>query len=210
MRPAVAAAALTAALAASPCAAMELVVFAGDRTLAVLRYEERGDQAVMELPGGGRLGCPKSRVVAHIEGYVPPPDDPEPSRALPAEMPYRESIARYCQEYGMDCKLVAAVVRVESNFNPRAVSPKGAQGLMQLMPSVQRDEGVRDPFDPEQNLRAGIRYLKKMLEACRGDLGLALAAYNAGLTRVKAAETVPRIRETEGYVARILALVEEM
>lgn len=190
--------------------AMELVVFTGDKTLAVMSYEERGGQAVMVLPGGGSLGCPKSRVLAHIDGYVPPPDDPQPERQLPASLPYRGLIAKYCQRYGMDCKLVAAVIKVESNFNPRAVSPKGAQGLMQLMPQVQRDEGVRNPFDPEQNLKAGIRYLKKMLEACQGDLGLALAAYNAGLTRVKAADTVPRIPETEGYVAKILVLVEQM
>jgi len=188
--------------------AMELVVFPGDKTLVALSYEEQGEQAVLTLPGGGVIGCPRSQVVAHIAGYVPPPDDPAPARALPEALPYRDSIARHCQEYGMDCKLVAAVIRVESGFNPRAVSPKGACGLMQLMPSVQKDEGVSDPFDPDQNLRAGIRYLKKMLEACGGDLGLALAAYNAGLSRVKAAESVPRIRETENYVARILSSYE--
>jgi len=189
-------------------AAMELVVFSGDKTLVAVSYEERGDQALVTLPGGGVIGCPRSQVVAHIAGYVPPPDDPAPARGLSETLPFRESIARHCQEYGMDCKLVAAVIKVESNFNPRAVSPKGACGLMQLMPSVQKDEGVSDPFDPEQNLRAGIRYLKKMLEACQGDLGLALAAYNAGLSRVKAAESVPRIRETENYVARILSSYE--
>ncbi len=197
-------------LAAAQVPAMELVVFEGDRTLAVLSYEEKGGQAIMVLPGGGNFGCPKHRVLAHIEGYVPSPEDPAPERPLPQGLPYRASIAKYCQKYGMDCKLVAAVIKTESNFNPWAVSPKGAQGLMQLMPQVQREEGVRNPFDPEQNLDAGIRYLKKMLEACQGDLGLALAAYNAGLTRVKAAAAVPRIPETEGYVAKILVLVEQM
>lgn len=190
--------------------AMELVVFQGDKTLVALSYEESGEQVFLTLPGGGVLGCPRAQVVAHISGYVPPPDDPAPARPLPGALPYRDAIARHCQEYGMDCKLVAAVIRVESNFNPRAVSPKGACGLMQLMPSVQKDEGVTDPFDPDQNLRAGIRYLKKMLEACQGDLGLALAAYNAGLSRVKAAESVPHIRETENYVARILSSYESL
>lgn len=204
MKTAAALAAL-ALLTAAPAAAMELVVFRGDKTLVVLEYAEQGDLAVLTLPGGGTLGCPKGQVVAHIAGYVPSPEDPEPARALPTTLPYRDEIAQYCQEYGMDCTLVAAVIKAESNFNPRAVSPKGAAGLMQLMPSVQKDEGVTDPFDPRQNLRAGIRYLKKMLEACGGDLGLALAAYNAGLTRVKNAGSVPRIRETEAYVAKILA-----
>lgn len=209
MRRLAAAAALALALAvALPAASMELVVFPGDKTLVVLSYEEQGDQVLLTLPGGGVVGCPRGQVIAHVEGYVPSPEDPAPARALPESLPYREPIARYCQEFGMDCKLVAAVIRVESNFNPRAVSPKGACGLMQLMPSVQKDEGVSNPFDPDQNLRAGIRYLKRMLEACGGDLGLALAAYNAGLSRVKAAENVPRIRETENYVARILSSYE--
>lgn len=188
-----------------PAAAMELVVFKGDKTLVALSYREEGEQALISLPGGGLIGCPKSQVVAHVEGFVPSPDDPKPERGLPENTPYRTAIAKYCQEYGMDCRLVAAVIKAESNFNPRAVSPKGAQGLMQLMPSVQKDEGVKNAFDPDQNLRAGIRYLKKMLEACEGDLGLALAAYNAGLTRVKNARSVPRIKETEAYVAKILA-----
>ena len=106
----------------------------------------------------------------------------------------------------MDWKLVAAVIKVESNFNPNAVSPKGAQGLMQLMPQTQREEGVVNPFVPEDNIRGGVHYLKKMLDAFQGDLELTLAAYNAGIGRVQALNAVPNFPETRLYVAKILTL----
>jgi len=102
--------------------------------------------------------------------------------------------------------MVAAVIKVESNFNPKAVSPKGAKGLMQLMPSVVKDEKVKNVFDPKENIFAGVRYLKRLLDACSGDLGLALAAYNAGLRRVVNANGIPEIEETKSYVAKILSI----
>ena len=106
----------------------------------------------------------------------------------------------------MDWKLVAALIKVESNFNPAAVSPKGAQGLMQLMPSTQRELGVENAFVPEDNIRAGVQYLKQLLDAFQGDLTLTLAAYNAGIGRVQKYQAVPPIPETQNYVAKILAL----
>ncbi|MEJ2367546.1 MAG: lytic transglycosylase domain-containing protein [Acidobacteriota bacterium] len=191
---------------ALPSFGMELVIFRSRKALVVEHYREERGEALMVLPGGGTFGCPIRQIARHVPGYVPPPSLPDPETALPKDLPYRKLIGKYCQKYQMDCRLVSALIRVESNFNPKAVSPKGAQGLMQLMPSVQKDEGVSDPFDPAQNIRAGIHYLKRLLKTFQGDLRLTLAAYNAGLTRVQASGDVPDIPETQHYVARILKL----
>lgn len=102
--------------------------------------------------------------------------------------------------------LLHAVIAVESAYDPRAVSPKGAQGLMQLMPDTARRFGVSDPFDPRQNVRAGARYLKDLLALFDGDLALALAAYNAGEQAVlRAGRRIPAYVETQRYVPRVLA-----
>lgn len=198
--------ALALVLATSAAFGMELVVFQSERSLVVERVERQEGLLVLVLPGGGKMGVPESAVLRRFEGYVPPPEEAEPEKTLPPSLPYREIIARACQENQVDWKLVAALIRVESNFNPRAVSPKGAQGLMQLMPSTQADLGVRDPFSPEENIRGGVRYLRWLLDAFQGDLELTLAAYNAGIRRVREVQAVPPIPETQRYVARILAL----
>jgi hypothetical protein len=186
--------------------AMELVVFQSERSLVVERYEESDGQVLLTLPGGGAMGIPATLIQNHYPGYVPPQGLSRPEENLPKELPYRDLIAKYCQQYQMDWKLVAAVIKVESNFNPNAVSPKGAQGLMQLMPQTQREEGVVNPFVPEDNIRGGVHYLKKMLDAFQGDLELTLAAYNAGIGRVQALNAVPNFPETRLYVAKILTL----
>jgi soluble lytic murein transglycosylase-like protein len=105
---------------------------------------------------------------------------------------------------GLDANLVRAVVRKESAFNPCATSIKGAQGLMQLMPSVQMQFGVTDPYDPGQNVDAGTRLLKQLLDQYGGDLARALGAYNAGSARVDKWGGVPPIPETRHYVESIL------
>ena len=200
------AALIVVAACAVPAAAMELVVFESDRSLVVEAYVEEADQVTLTLPGGGVMGIPKRMVKVHYPGWVPPLDLSRPGERLPKGLPYRDLIARYCQENQMDWKLVAALIRVESNFNPNAVSPKGAEGLMQLMPSTQKEEGVSNPFVPEENIRAGVRYLKKLLDVFQGDLSLTLAAYNAGVGRVQKYQAVPPIPETQAYVTKILAL----
>ncbi|MGC8723120.1 MAG: lytic transglycosylase domain-containing protein [Acidobacteriota bacterium] len=201
-----AAAALALFCFSAPLRAMELVVFQSDRSLVVEDYSQDGDEVLLTLPGGGQLGVPLRTVRTHYPGYVPPRGLTDPAKELPKNLPYREIIGKYCQKYSMDCKLVAALIKVESNFNASAVSPKGAEGLMQLMPETQREEGVTNPFDPEQNIRAGVHYLRHLLDAFQGDLELTLAAYNAGIRRVQADQAVPPIAETQLYVLKILAL----
>lgn len=112
----------------------------------------------------------------------------------------RPIIMKAAATYNLDPALIAAVIKSESAFDPKAVSWAGAQGLMQLMPGTARDMGCRDPFDPEQNIMAGSRYLRLMLNRFKGDLTLAVAAYNAGPTRVERNWRVPNIAETQNYV----------
>jgi len=110
------------------------------------------------------------------------------------------------QRHNVDPNLVRAVIKVESNFNPRAVSPKGAMGLMQLMPATARNLSVSDPFDPEQNVNAGVRHLRELLDSYQGDVSLSLAAYNAGSGAVARSKGVPPYSETRQYVKRITTL----
>ena len=108
--------------------------------------------------------------------------------------------------HNVDPSLVRSVVKVESNFNPNAVSRKGAMGLMQLMPSTARSLNVSNPFDPQQNVDAGVRHLRRLLDSYGGNVRLSLAAYNAGSGAVARSAGVPRFRETQNYVRRITNL----
>lgn len=116
------------------------------------------------------------------------------------------SIVMAAARHNVDPNLVRAVVKVESNFNSNAVSRKGAMGLMQLMPSTARSLKVNNPFDPEQNVDAGVRHLKQLLENYGGDVNLTLAAYNAGSGAVARSAGVPHYAETQNYVRRITNL----
>jgi Transglycosylase SLT domain/Domain of unknown function (DUF4124) len=108
------------------------------------------------------------------------------------------------QQYQVDPKLVQAVIRVESNFDPQAVSPKGAQGLMQLMPQTARDLQVTDPFSPKENISGGVRYLRYLLDLFNQDISLALAAYNAGPEKVALYRGIPPYPETQTYVQKVI------
>ena len=122
----------------------------------------------------------------------------------PAEVD--KAIDEAAQRHGVDANLVRAVVKVESNYNPRAVSRKGAMGLMQLMPFTARSLKVGNAFDPHQNVDAGVRHLKQLLESYNGNIELSLAAYNAGSGAVNRSGGIPPYRETRDYVKKITDL----
>jgi soluble lytic murein transglycosylase-like protein len=122
-----------------------------------------------------------------------------------AALPYGQTILQAAQRYGLDPALLAAMVKVESGFDPRAVSPAGAKGLLQLMDATAAALGVRDPFDPTQNLDGGARYFSQLLQRFGGNVSLALAAYNAGPGAVEQAGGVPPYPETQRYVSAVLA-----
>lgn len=116
---------------------------------------------------------------------------------------YNDIIRRHATSYGLEEALVKAVIKVESDYQPRIVSKKGAQGLMQLIPSTAKLVRVANPFDPSENIRGGSEYLRKMLDMFNDNLELALAAYNAGPTTVKRYGGIPPYDETQNYVKRV-------
>ncbi len=122
---------------------------------------------------------------------------------------FEDIFREVAQKYQLDPKLLYAIAKVESNFNPQAVSPKGALGVMQLIPSTAKLVGVENPFDPAENIHGGAKYLKYLLERF-GDLRLALAAYNAGPKAVEAYRGIPPYQETQRYVDLVLALYQKL
>ncbi len=131
---------------------------------------------------------------------------PSHSRLVPAGV--EQLIEAFAAEHGLDSALIKAVIKTESNFNPRAVSRKGAQGLMQLMPATIGRLSVGDAFDPHENIGAGVRYLRQLLDQFEGDLTLALAAYNAGENAVLRYRGVPPYPETRDYVSKVQNLYQ--
>jgi soluble lytic murein transglycosylase-like protein len=197
--PVVPAVVLLAALLFSPAPSLAGTVFFTDgRGLTVEDAWLEDGMIHARLPGGGIIGLLPERV-ARV--HLPPPARPEPEPVSGTLQTLARDIAR---RHDMDEALVTAVVQAESGFNPKAVSRVGAMGLMQLMPGTAADLHVDDPFDPEQNLDGGVRYLKGMMQRFDGRLDLALAAYNAGPTAVERYGGIPPYRETRAYVARIM------
>ncbi|MGH2688423.1 MAG: transglycosylase SLT domain-containing protein [Actinomycetota bacterium] len=140
-------------------------------------------------------------------GFGPATEEPrEPRPPLIDLSPYAREIREAAERYGVQADLIKAVIRVESGFNSRAISPKGARGLMQLMPGTASVLGVRDSFDPRQNIDGGVRHLRGLIDRFGSDLKLALAAYNAGEHAVVSHGGIPPFRETRDYVTRILGL----
>ena len=204
---------------AAPASA-EIVFLTSGRTLSVKSHTIDGESIVMTLRSGGQVTCDKNLIdkIEPDEVLYVDPDAPKPAVAEPAAdsqpdrptlqgTPYAEIIAAAAQAHGVDPMLVKALIQVESNYRPTARSPRGAVGLMQIMPATAREYNVRNPFDPKANIEAGVKHLKALLDRFgRERTELALAAYNAGPGAVEKFNGVPPYRETRDYVSRILAL----
>lgn len=176
----------------------EIALLSSGLTLKLDGHRVEEGLVVLALKGGGEMGVP----TAAVRGFVP--DEVLDEVSVPAGGDLRELAAAAARRHGLDPDLVMAVVSVESGFRPRAVSPKGAQGLMQLMPKTASSLGVADAFDPAQNLDGGARHLGQLLTLYGGDLTRALAAYNAGEGAVDRHRGVPPYRETRAYVKKVL------
>ena len=194
----------------------EIIVLTSGRTISVKSHRVQGESIILTLRTGGEVTCDKSLIDKILPDEVPYPEPQaasgqaaEPKRAadpgtLLRSTPYGEIIAAMSEAHGVDPMLVRALIQVESNYKPAARSPKGAMGLMQLMPATARTYNVRNPFDPRANIEAGVKHLKSLID--RFGIELALAAYNAGEGAVEKFKDVPPYRETRNYVSRILSL----
>jgi soluble lytic murein transglycosylase-like protein len=198
-------------VAISASAHAEIVFFSSGRTLSVKGHRAEGDSVVLSLRGGGEIVCESSIITRFAPDEVP---YPEPEVAQPiavaavepaVDVPFGAIIDKVSREQGVNAKLVRAVIQVESAYHERARSPKGAMGLMQLMPATAKQYAVADPYDPASNIEAGIKHLKGLLQ--RLPVNLALAAYNAGEASVQRFNGIPPYPETRNYVSRILNLV---
>jgi transglycosylase-like protein with SLT domain len=173
------------------------VTMSPDPARGEARFQERGGVLYVtnvDRPAAQAVAAPTTR----------PARATLPVRSADA---FRHLIREAAARYAVAPELIESVIRVESNFEPRAVSSKGARGLMQLMPATARLLGVQDSFDIGQNIDGGARHLRNLIDRYNGSLPLALAAYNAGAEAVARYGGIPRYAETQAYVARILQLV---
>ena len=200
-------------------ASAEIVHLTSKRTLSVKSHRIDGDSITLVLRGGGEVTCDRSlieKIVPDEVPYTEADDDQQPvgttgvlsrnahGSDLLQSTPFGEVIESVAQAHGVDPMLVRAVIAVESNYRPRARSPKGAMGLMQLMPATARAYNVRNPYDPKANIAAGVKHLKSLID--KWGVELALAAYNAGEGAVRKFKGVPPYRETRNYVSKILSM----
>ena len=184
----------------------EYIVLQSGLRLHVTGYQLLGDKYRLQLQGGWMDVSTTDVVKIEPEEVFAPIVQPAaaPSPAADANQPpYRELILAAASRYGLDAELISSVVEVESNFNPKAISAKNARGLMQLLPETAVRFGVKDIFDPKENIDAGTHYLHDLLQLYNNDLTLALAAYNAGPDKVQKYGDVPPYRETQSYVKQV-------
>lgn len=195
-------------------AGSQVVLFNDGRTMTVQSVERQDDMALLTLEGGGAIAVPASRVTNWWELDEEEPRSAESAadkgawRARAGD--YADVIGTAARRHDLDPTLLTAIAEVESAFDARAVSHKGALGLLQLMPQTAERFGVRDAFDASQNVEGGARYLKWLLERYEGSTELALAGYNAGEAAVDRYQGIPPYRETETYVDRVMASVDRL
>jgi soluble lytic murein transglycosylase-like protein len=184
---------------AAPSARAEYIVLRSGQRLAVTGYQLLGDKYRLQMKGG-TAEIPVEQVAAiepeEIFTSVPPVEI--------SKEPFSDLIRAAAQRYSVDADLITSVIAAESNFDPKAVSRRDARGLMQLLPATASRLGVKNIFDPQENIEAGTHYLSDLLQLYKNDLSLTLAAYNAGPERVQQyGRSVPPFPETISYVRRV-------
>ncbi|HEX7830349.1 MAG TPA: lytic transglycosylase domain-containing protein [Thermoanaerobaculia bacterium] len=204
-------------------ASASIALFTDGRNMKIDSYEVEEDTIHLVL-NGGKLSLPLTRIERIVDDEIVAPEVVEEVKKIVEEQggvfpkrswryseesqplwqsKYNEIIVAAAKKFDVDAALVSAVIKAESDYNPRIVSNKGARGLMQLMPATAKRFGVTNSFDPEENIHAGTRYLRWLLKTFDGNADLAVAAYNAGEGNVWKYEGVPPFRETVNYINRI-------
>jgi soluble lytic murein transglycosylase-like protein len=218
----------TAAIALLVCAAIpasaSIAVFSDGRSSKIETYAVEGELIHLTLQGGGEMSLPLRRIERIVDDEIVAPEVVEEVKQIVEEQggvfpkrswryseqskplwqsKYNDIIIDAAKKFDVDAALVSAVIKAESDYNPRTLSNKGARGLMQLMPATAERFGVTNSFDPAQNIHAGTRYLRWLLKTFDGNADLAVAAYNAGEGNVWKYDGVPPFRETVNYIKRI-------
>jgi soluble lytic murein transglycosylase-like protein len=176
----------------------EYVVLRSGQRLTVTSYQLNGDKYRLQMAGGSvEIAAEEVVAIEPEEVFTPVPATPA------VKPPYRELVEAAAARYNVDADLITSVIAVESNFDPKAVSRKKARGLMQLLPETAARLGVRNIEDAQENIDAGTRYLRELLQKYNNNLALALAAYNAGPERIRRYGRVPPFAETISYVRRV-------
>jgi soluble lytic murein transglycosylase-like protein len=182
----------------APALRAEYVVLRSGQRVVVTSYQLIGDTYRLQVAGGSlEIAAVEVVAIEPEEVFAPLPITPA------VKAPYRELVEAAAARYGVDADLITSVIAVESNFDPKARSRRDARGLMQLLPETAARFGVKDIYDPQQNIDAGTRYLRELLQKYGNNLVLALAAYNAGPERVQRYGSVPPFAETISYVRRV-------
>lgn len=214
---------ILAVLVAAFPASASIAVLANGRNMKIDAYEVEEDVIHLTLQGGGSMTMPLVRIERIVDDEIVTPEVVEEVKKIVEEggvfpkrswrysessvplwqSKYNDIIKAAAKKFDVDAALVSAVIKAESDYNPRERSHKGARGLMQLMPATAERFGVTDSYDPEQNIHAGARYLAWLLKTFDGNADLAVAAYNAGEGNVWKYEGVPPFRETVNYINRI-------
>lgn len=200
MKPALVLAGAALLLGPVSAARADIALLTNGTTLKVTSQRRDGATVTLALKGGGEVGV----AAADLRGVVPDEVLEEVEAPASAGTDLAALIVAAARRHHLDPELVRAVVSVESGFRPDAVSPKGAQGLMQLMPATARSLGVKDAFDPADNVDGGVRHLRALIDRYDGDVKRALAAYNAGEGAVARHGGIPPYPETRAYVSKVL------
>lgn len=214
---------ILATLLSASTASASIALFSDGRNMKIDSFTVEEETIHLVLAGGGgQMSLPLARIERIVDDEIVPAEEVAevkkvveagvfPARSWkfdPRSLPlfdsaYDHIIVEYAKKHDVDAALVSAVIKAESDYDPRVVSHKGARGLMQLMPATAKRFGVKNSFDPEQNINGGTRYLRWLLEKFEGRADLAVAAYNAGEGNVWKYDGVPPFRETVNYVNRI-------